>query len=169
MAAKITFGNSDITGMFVGSSEVQSVWYGTTKVYEKSGGGGYDLTLNFIARNYRGAGDNSLNFKINGAPSDSDDFEYYMSTPYAGSSGSFTSMLGVTPEVNIDLEYDAGGTYTFNNVSSVTMWIDYDDFDNSDYICINGSSDSDAAHAYPGVTMNLSANTIVNIYYDYDT
>ena len=44
MAAKITFGNSDIAGMYVGSSEVQSVWYGTTKVYEKSGGGGYTVS-----------------------------------------------------------------------------------------------------------------------------
>ena len=153
----------------VDNAESYEFFVDGTSIGEYSVQSWYDLTLNFIGRNYRGAGYNSLQFKINGMPSNSNDYEYQMNTPWAGSWGNFESMSGITPEVNVQWSPGDNATYTLHNVSSVTMWIEYDDFDDSDYICINGSTDWDAAPAYPGRTMNLSANTTINIYYDYDT
>jgi len=164
MAAKIIFGNSDIAGMYVGSSEVQSIWYGTTKVYEKSGGGGYNLTLNIIARDYDPrAWDTAFCIKANGTPSDEADWDYAFVLPYAGSNGWVEDKDG---NELVDVGYDTGGTCTLSNINSITFWRN----SSGTAMFVGVNSNTTAAPIWSSTqTITLSADTTITIYYDYDS
>lgn len=159
---KISVGSLPLSKMFVGNVEVSKAILNSVTLYEKEAPQptGYDLTINFVARNYEGAGESQLYIRVN----DSSD-SYRFVTPYAGSYGKFYDPSDVEL---VDVGYDYGGECTLHNVNKIAYSMMYFTWgDRGDFIGVNSNS-VQAPLAPSESEITLTGDTTITVYYDYD-